>query len=42
MEGKRVIETHYRACHLCEAICGLKIETRARKSCPSRAIPTTP
>ncbi|MFK7830944.1 MAG: molybdopterin-dependent oxidoreductase [Congregibacter sp.] len=22
-----MIETHYRACHLCEAICGLKIET---------------
>ena len=21
-------DTHYRACHLCEAICGLKIETR--------------
>jgi predicted molibdopterin-dependent oxidoreductase YjgC len=26
--SETAIQTHYRACHLCEAICGLEIKTQ--------------
>lgn len=37
-----MIETHYRACHLCEAICGLKIETRGPEILSIRGDPEDP
>jgi anaerobic selenocysteine-containing dehydrogenase len=38
----RMIETHYRACHLCEAICGLKIETRGEEILSIKGDPDDP
>lgn len=35
-------ETHYRACHLCEAICGLKIETRGKEIVSIKGDPDDP
>lgn len=37
-----MIETHYRACHLCEAICGLKIETRGKEILSIKGDPDDP
>jgi anaerobic selenocysteine-containing dehydrogenase len=37
-----MIETHYRACHLCEAICGLKIETRGEEILSIKGDPDDP
>ena len=37
-----MIETHYRACHLCEAICGLKIETRGQEILSIKGDPDDP
>lgn len=37
-----MIETHYRACHLCEAICGLKIETRGEEIVSIKGDPDDP
>ncbi|WP_439101599.1 molybdopterin-dependent oxidoreductase [Congregibacter sp.] len=35
-------QTHYRACHLCEAICGLKIETRGEEILSIKGDPDDP
>lgn len=35
-------QTHYRACHLCEAICGLKIETRGDEIVSIKGDPDDP
>ena len=35
-------ETHYRACHLCEAICGLVIETRGEEIVSIKGDPDDP
>jgi anaerobic selenocysteine-containing dehydrogenase len=37
-----MIETHHRACHLCEAICGLKIETRGEEILSIKGDPNDP
>ncbi|MFT7286625.1 MAG: anaerobic selenocysteine-containing dehydrogenase [Halieaceae bacterium] len=37
-----MIKTHYRACHLCEAICGLKIETRGEEILSIKGDPDDP
>lgn len=37
-----MIKTHYRACHLCEAICGLKIETRGTEILSIKGDPDDP
>ncbi|EED30692.1 molydopterin dinucleotide-binding region [gamma proteobacterium NOR5-3] len=37
-----MIQTHYRACHLCEAICGLKIETRGQEILSIKGDPDDP
>jgi anaerobic selenocysteine-containing dehydrogenase len=37
-----MIETHYRACHLCEAICGLKIETQGNEILSIKGDPDDP
>lgn len=36
------IQTHYRACHLCEAICGLTIETRGAEILSIKGDPNDP
>ncbi|GAB5415128.1 MAG: molybdopterin oxidoreductase family protein [Congregibacter sp.] len=37
-----MLKTHYRACHLCEAICGLKIETRGSEIVSIKGDPDDP
>ncbi|MFT4768452.1 MAG: anaerobic selenocysteine-containing dehydrogenase [Glaciecola sp.] len=37
-----MIQTHYRACHLCEAICGLKIETQGEEILSIKGDPDDP
>lgn len=37
-----MIETHYRACHLCEAICGVLIETRGEEILSIKGDPDDP
>jgi anaerobic selenocysteine-containing dehydrogenase len=37
-----MLKTHYRACHLCEAICGLKIETRGEEVVSIKGDPDDP
>ena len=37
-----MIETHYRACHLCEAICGVLIETRGEEIVSIKGDPDDP
>jgi anaerobic selenocysteine-containing dehydrogenase len=37
-----MMKTHYRACHLCEAICGLKIETRGEEVLSIKGDPDDP
>jgi anaerobic selenocysteine-containing dehydrogenase len=37
-----MLKTHYRACHLCEAICGLKIETRGEEVISIKGDPDDP
>jgi hypothetical protein len=37
-----MMKTHYRACHLCEAICGLKIETRGEEILSIKGDPDDP
>jgi anaerobic selenocysteine-containing dehydrogenase len=37
-----MIQTHYRACHLCEAICGLKIETQGTEILSIKGDPDDP
>jgi anaerobic selenocysteine-containing dehydrogenase len=31
MTGNNVIRTHYRACNLCEAMCGIEIKVRGNE-----------